>query len=134
MSCFFTTPTNSVQQWLDQLPTRSVKSFTELSSLFQHQFASSKKYCKVAISLFRVKQEENETLKACVSRFNTAIFEVPTAHKEVLVNAFTQGLRGASFFESLAKKPTTNFRNIHASSGRKVHEPEGRLAGEKEQL
>ncbi|KAL0402437.1 UNVERIFIED_CONTAM: hypothetical protein Slati_4273600 [Sesamum latifolium] len=77
---FLTTLTNSTQQWLDQLPAGLVRSFTEFRSLFQHQFASSKKYQKSVISLFGVKQEDNETLKAYVQRFNTTILEVPTAH------------------------------------------------------
>ncbi|KAL0377220.1 UNVERIFIED_CONTAM: hypothetical protein Scaly_0839600 [Sesamum calycinum] len=93
---FVTTLTNSAQHWFDQLPDGSIKSFGEFSSLFQHQF-SSKKYCKAVISLFGVKQEENETLKAYFSRFNRAIFEVPTAHQEVLVNAFTQDFVEALF-------------------------------------
>ncbi|KAL0456105.1 UNVERIFIED_CONTAM: hypothetical protein Slati_0949700 [Sesamum latifolium] len=52
---FLTTLTNSVQQWFDQLPVGSVRSFAEFSSLFQHQFASSKKYRKSTISLFGIK-------------------------------------------------------------------------------
>ncbi|KAL0405201.1 UNVERIFIED_CONTAM: hypothetical protein Slati_3834000 [Sesamum latifolium] len=106
---FLTTLTNSAQQWFDQLPAGSVRSFAEFSSLFRHQFASSKKYQKSVISLFRVKQEDNETLRAYVQRFNTTILEVPTAHQEVLVSAFTQGLCGGPLFESLAKNPVVDY-------------------------
>ncbi|KAL0415863.1 UNVERIFIED_CONTAM: hypothetical protein Slati_3418200 [Sesamum latifolium] len=77
---FFTTLTNSAQQWFDQLPAGSVRSFAEFSSLFQHQFSNSKKYQKSIISLFGVKQEDNKTLKAYVQHFNTTILEVPIAH------------------------------------------------------
>ncbi|KAL0458404.1 UNVERIFIED_CONTAM: hypothetical protein Slati_0467600 [Sesamum latifolium] len=68
---FLTTLTNSAQQWFDQLLAGSIRSFAEFSSLFQHQFANSKKYQKSVISLFGVKQEDNETIRAYVQRFNT---------------------------------------------------------------
>ncbi|KAL2231142.1 UNVERIFIED_CONTAM: hypothetical protein Sindi_1708600 [Sesamum indicum] len=94
---------------LKMQPCCTVRSFVEFSSLFQHQFSSSKKYRKLAISLFEIKQDEKETLRTYVQCFNTTIQEVPTAHQEMLVNAFTQGLHGGPLFESLAKKSTTNF-------------------------
>ncbi|KAL0454828.1 UNVERIFIED_CONTAM: hypothetical protein Slati_0822000 [Sesamum latifolium] len=84
----------------------------QFSSLFQHQFASSEKYQKSIICLFRVKQEDNETLRGYVQCFNTTIFEVPTAHQEVLVSKFTQGLRRGSFFKCLAKIPAINFLDV----------------------
>ncbi|KAL0285657.1 UNVERIFIED_CONTAM: hypothetical protein Sangu_2768300 [Sesamum angustifolium] len=73
---FLTTLTNSAQQWFGQLLVGSIRSFAKLSSLFQHQFSSSKKYQKSVISLFRIKQEDNETLRACVPCFKTTILEV----------------------------------------------------------
>ncbi|KAL0457977.1 UNVERIFIED_CONTAM: hypothetical protein Slati_0424900 [Sesamum latifolium] len=82
------------------------------SSLFQHQFASSKKYQKSIISLFGVKQEDNESLRAYVQCFNTTILEDPTAHQEVLVSAFTQGLYGDPLFESLTKKPAVDYLDV----------------------
>ncbi|KAK4395935.1 hypothetical protein Sango_1747800 [Sesamum angolense] len=58
------------------------------------------------------KLEDNETLRAYVQRFNITVLEVPTAHQEVLISAFTQGLREGPFFESLAKKPTVDFLDV----------------------
>ncbi|KAL0404240.1 UNVERIFIED_CONTAM: hypothetical protein Sradi_2064800 [Sesamum radiatum] len=81
-------------------------------ALLQHQFASSKKFQKSIISLFGAKQEDNETLRAYVQRFNTTIFDVITAHQEVLVSAFTQGLCGGPLFESLAKKPAVDYLDV----------------------
>ncbi|KAL0423319.1 UNVERIFIED_CONTAM: hypothetical protein Sradi_0866700 [Sesamum radiatum] len=63
---FLNTLTNSAQQWFNQLPAGSIISFAEFSSLFQHQFASSKKYQKLVISLFGIKQEEKETLRVYI--------------------------------------------------------------------
>ncbi|KAL0288365.1 UNVERIFIED_CONTAM: hypothetical protein Sangu_2660700 [Sesamum angustifolium] len=87
---------------------------TEFSSLFQHQFASSKKYKKSTISLFGIKQEEKETLRAYVQYFNATILEIPTAHQEVIVSAFT--LHGGPLIESLAKKPAIDFLDVLAQA------------------
>ncbi|KAL0406411.1 UNVERIFIED_CONTAM: hypothetical protein Slati_3955000 [Sesamum latifolium] len=65
-----------------------------------------------------IKQEDNKTLRAYIQRFNKAILEVPTAHQEVLVNAFTQGLRGGPLFESLAKKSAIDFLDVLAQTGK----------------
>ncbi|KAL0411517.1 UNVERIFIED_CONTAM: hypothetical protein Slati_3741400 [Sesamum latifolium] len=92
---FLTTLTNSAQQWFDHFSAGSVRSFLEFSSLFQHQFVNSKKYQKSIISLFGIKQEDNETLRTYVQCFNTIIL----GSQEVLVSAFT-GTQGG--FESLA--------------------------------
>ncbi|KAL0434471.1 UNVERIFIED_CONTAM: hypothetical protein Slati_2781400 [Sesamum latifolium] len=69
----------------------------------------SKKYQKSAINLFRIKQEEKETLRDNIQHFNTTILKVPTTHQEVLVSAFTQELCRGPLLESLAKKPATDF-------------------------
>ncbi|KAL0310154.1 UNVERIFIED_CONTAM: hypothetical protein Scaly_2956200 [Sesamum calycinum] len=90
------------------------RSFAKFSSLFQHQFSSNKKYRKAAISLFKIKTEEKETLTAYIQRFNVAILEVPTAHREGFLYAFTRGLHGGPLFISLAKKLATDFLVILA--------------------
>ncbi|KAL0444520.1 UNVERIFIED_CONTAM: hypothetical protein Slati_2174700 [Sesamum latifolium] len=108
-----TTLTSSAQQWFDQLPVGSVKSFAEFSSLFQHQFASSKKYRKSTISLFGIKHERKKLEDLCPT-LQHSYLGVPTRHQKVLVNAFPQGLRGGPLFESLAKKPAVDFLDVLA--------------------
>ncbi|KAL0457982.1 UNVERIFIED_CONTAM: hypothetical protein Slati_0425400 [Sesamum latifolium] len=118
---FLTTLTGSAQHWFDQLPAGSIRSFAEFSSLFLHQFASSRKYKKSAIILFGVKQDERETLRTYVQRFHTAVLEIPAPHQEVLISAFTQGLRGGPLFDSLAKRPAVDFLDVLVRT-EKVHE------------
>ncbi|XP_075515931.1 uncharacterized protein LOC142550751 [Primulina tabacum] len=43
---------------------------------------------------------------------NHAALEVPAATTETLVNAFTQGLRGGQFFNSLVKKPPQSYDEL----------------------
>ncbi|KAK4391442.1 hypothetical protein Sango_1922000 [Sesamum angolense] len=89
---FLTTLTNYAQQWLDQLPIGSVRSFAEHNTIFLYQFTTNKKCRKSASSLFGVKQEAKETLRAYIKCFNKAILEVLATHPKVLISAITQGL------------------------------------------
>ncbi|KAL0417248.1 UNVERIFIED_CONTAM: hypothetical protein Slati_3556700 [Sesamum latifolium] len=57
---FVTTFARAAQQWFNQLPTSAIRSFQEFRSLFLHQFASSRRLRKIELSLFAVRQKDNE--------------------------------------------------------------------------
>ncbi|KAL0401833.1 UNVERIFIED_CONTAM: hypothetical protein Slati_4213200 [Sesamum latifolium] len=106
---FVTTFARAAQQWFNQLPAGAIGSFQEFRSLFLHQFASNQKLQKTELSLFAVRQKDNEPLKEYLQRFNAATLEVPSATKEVKASAFSQGLLDGDFFKSLTKKPVSKF-------------------------
>ncbi|KAL0458399.1 UNVERIFIED_CONTAM: hypothetical protein Slati_0467100 [Sesamum latifolium] len=60
---FVTTFARAAQQWFNQLPVGAIGSFQEFRSLFLHQFASSRKIRKTELSLFAVRQKDNEPLR-----------------------------------------------------------------------
>ncbi|KAL0313191.1 UNVERIFIED_CONTAM: hypothetical protein Sradi_5718400 [Sesamum radiatum] len=101
---FVTTFVRAAQQWFNQLPAGAIESIQEFRSLFLHQFASSRRLRKIELSLFAVRQRDNEPLKEYLQRFNAAALEVPSATQEVKANAFSQGLLDEDFFKFLAKK------------------------------
>ncbi|KAL0361526.1 UNVERIFIED_CONTAM: hypothetical protein Sradi_3837100 [Sesamum radiatum] len=72
---FVTTFARAVQQWFNQLPAGAIRSFQEFRSLFLHQFASSRRLRKTELSLFVIRQKDNEPLKEYLQRFNTAALE-----------------------------------------------------------
>ncbi|KAL0421005.1 UNVERIFIED_CONTAM: hypothetical protein Slati_3123400 [Sesamum latifolium] len=51
------------------------------------------------LSLFAVRQKDNETLKEYLQRFNVAALEVPSATQEVKASAFFQGLLDGGFLQ-----------------------------------
>ncbi|XP_073019473.1 uncharacterized protein [Primulina eburnea] len=78
------------------------------------RFASSRKHQKNYLSLFVVKKQEVETLREFVQRFNSATLEIPAATPDIMISAFTQGLRGGEFFKSLVKKPPSSYDDLLA--------------------
>ncbi|XP_073285001.1 uncharacterized protein [Primulina huaijiensis] len=109
---FLTTLVGPAQRWFDLLPPHSITSFREFSTVFMNQYATSKRYLKTSLGLFNVKQSDADSLRDFIKRFNDAALEVPAAATETLVNAFTQGLRGGQFFNSLVKKPPHSYDEL----------------------
>ncbi|KAL0428673.1 UNVERIFIED_CONTAM: hypothetical protein Slati_3042100 [Sesamum latifolium] len=118
---FITTFAGAAHQWFNQLPVGAIGSFQEFRSLFLHQFASSPKVRKMELSLFAVRQKEDEPLKEYLQRFNTAAMEVPAATQEVKASAFSQGLLDGDFFKSLAKKPVSKFDALLARAAKYIN-------------
>lgn len=77
----------------------------------QH-FTSSKCYYKTSLSLFSLKQGSEETLRKYIQRFNQVTLHVPIVALEALVSPFSQGSMDGDFFQSLVKKPPTNYDDL----------------------
>ncbi|XP_073018166.1 uncharacterized protein [Primulina eburnea] len=111
----------SAQQWFNSLPPNSIRSFEDLSAAFLHRFASSKRHQKNYLSLFGMKQQENETLREFVQLFNSAALEIPATTPDIMISAFTQGLRGGEFFKSLVKKPPSSYDDLLARAEKYIN-------------
>ncbi|XP_073041970.1 uncharacterized protein [Primulina eburnea] len=118
---FLTTLVGPAQRWFDLLPPRSITSFREFSTVFMNQYATSKRHLKTSLGFFSVKQGETDSLRDFIRRFNSAALEVPSAATETLVNAFTQGLRGGQFFNSLVKKPPHSYDELLSRADKYVN-------------
>ncbi|KAL0463402.1 UNVERIFIED_CONTAM: hypothetical protein Slati_0227800 [Sesamum latifolium] len=83
--------------------------------------ASSRKLRKTELSLFTIRQKDNEPLKEYLQRFNAAALEVPSATQEVKASAFSQGLLNGDFFKSLAKKSVFKFDALLAWAAKYIN-------------
>lgn len=77
LTVFATTLTKSAQQWFSQLGNGVITSFDMFVALFVHQFVSSRRQSWSNLSLYGMRQKENEPLRSYVKRFTTAALEVP---------------------------------------------------------
>ncbi|XP_073120886.1 uncharacterized protein [Henckelia pumila] len=118
---FLSTLVKSTQQWFNMLKPGSIRSFEDFRVAFMHKFSSSKKYQKNYLSLFVMKQHDQETLREFIQRFNGAALEVPTATPDIVISAFTQGLKVGEFFKSLVKKPPSSYDDILARAKKYVN-------------
>ncbi|XP_073024413.1 uncharacterized protein [Primulina eburnea] len=109
---FLGTLVRSAQQWFNTLQPNSIQSFEDFATAFLRRFASSKRHQKNYLSLFVMKQQDAEILREFVQRFNSAALEIPAATPDIMISAFTQGLRGGEFFKSLVKKPLERYDEL----------------------
>lgn len=77
-----------------------------------YQFASARRQPRAALTLYNMRESENESLRAFLKRFNQEALEVPTVTPEVKINALTNSLRDGKLFSSLTKKPVSTFDEL----------------------
>ncbi|KAL0444036.1 UNVERIFIED_CONTAM: hypothetical protein Slati_2126300 [Sesamum latifolium] len=87
-----------------------------------------RKLRKTELSLFAIRQKDDEPLKEYLQRFNAAALEVPAATQEVKASAFSQGLLDGDFFKSLAKKPVSKFDSLLARVAKYINMEEAQAA------
>ncbi|XP_073129702.1 uncharacterized protein [Henckelia pumila] len=121
---FLTTLVDSAQRWLENLEEGSIKTFKEFREVFLQYFSSSKRYKKTNLSLFEIKQLNEESLRAYIKKFNRVALEVPACAPETKITAFTQGLREGEFFRSLVKRAPRYFEDLLARAEKYINKEE----------
>ncbi|KAL2228356.1 UNVERIFIED_CONTAM: hypothetical protein Sindi_1815300 [Sesamum indicum] len=82
---------------------------------------ASQKLRKTKLSLFTIRQKDNELLTEYLQKFNTTAVKVPSATQEVKASAFSQGLLDRDFFKSLAKNSVSKFDALLAREAKYIN-------------
>jgi len=99
-------------RWYMNQPRFSIVSYQDMTKKLIHQFSASRHSKVSTTSLFNVWQEQNESLRSYLARYNDATIKVVNPNQELFVGAFQNGLRAGPFNESLAQKPTNSMEEI----------------------
>ena len=100
---FPTTLKRSARIWLSRLMPNSIGTFKELSAQFTSHFIGGHRYNKSTACLINIKQQEDETLRSYITRFNKEALSIDEANDKILMATFTNGLRKGKFLFSLYK-------------------------------
>ncbi|GKV30660.1 hypothetical protein SLEP1_g39449 [Rubroshorea leprosula] len=106
---FPSTLRGNARTWYYSLPSRSINSYTEMTSALATKFSSRRLIRKTTSELMRVKQRDGESLKNFMSRFNDAVLEVNSFDQAVGITAVISGLSHERFRDSLLKHPANTF-------------------------
>ena len=100
---FPTTLKGPTRIWFSRLMSNSIGTFKELSAQFASHFIEGQRYKKSTVCLMRIKQQEDETLRSYIARFNKEALSIDEADDKILVAAFMNGLQKGKFLFSLYK-------------------------------
>lgn len=89
---FPTTLTGEGLIWFSKLPNDIIHSFRDMENLFKKRFATSVVYKQPASVLADVHQEEHESLRDFIHKFNQKCLTINDLEDSVAVNAFQAGL------------------------------------------
>ena len=100
---FPTTLKDPARVCFSKLTPNSISTFKELSAHFASYFIGGHRFKTSTACLMIIKQQEDETLKSYIARFNKEALLIDEADDKILVAAFTNGLRKDKFLFSLYK-------------------------------
>ena len=89
---FPTTLKGPARVWFSKLPQNTITSFQELSKLFINNFVGGQRQKRSSSSVLNIEQEENESLRTFISRFNREALLVDEMDDKILLAAFSMEL------------------------------------------
>nr|POE89200.1 hypothetical protein CFP56_57121 [Quercus suber] len=98
--------------WFSKLPASSIENFEQLSDSFVRHFIGGQRHKRPTSYLLTVRQQEGESLRDYVKRFNKAILEIDEADNQIIMMTFQAGLNNPDFIFSLGKTPPTSMTNL----------------------
>ncbi|XP_077215626.1 uncharacterized protein LOC143850246 [Tasmannia lanceolata] len=101
---FPTTLTGATRDWYSRLKPNSIDTFEEFGENLVPHFMSSRKPRKTAASLMALRQEDGESLKTFVSRFNKEALQVPNLDPSAATNALFAGVKSNEFRWAVARR------------------------------
>ncbi|XP_023922393.1 uncharacterized protein LOC112033855 [Quercus suber] len=109
---FPTTLKGVTRVWFSKLAQSSIDDFDQLSNLFVHHFIGGQRQKIPADHFLTIKQEDGESLRFYVKRFNREVLEVDEAEDQVQLTTFKAGLRSKKFIVALTKSPPALMTNL----------------------
>ncbi|XP_019190780.1 PREDICTED: uncharacterized protein LOC109185253 [Ipomoea nil] len=109
----------SAQRWLVALPPGSIHSFEELADRFMSHYAANIKPQKDLMHLGDVHQEEGESLKTYLARWQKEIQSIEEVEDQTALTFFIESLRSGQLYRDLwDNRPTTYAEAIHMANKR----------------
>ena len=101
-----------IRIWFSKLMPKSINTFKELSAQFALHFIGGHSYKKSTACLISIKQQEDETLRSYITRFNKEVVSIDEVDNKILVAAFTNGLWNGMFLFSLYKNDSKTMSDL----------------------
>ena len=109
---FLATLRGAAWVWFRKLPARSIANFDQLSDSFVRYFIGGQRHKRPTFYLLTVKQQEGETLREYLKRFNKAVLEIDEVDDQAIMTTFQARLNNPDLVFSLGKTPSTSMTDL----------------------
>ena len=75
------------QKWYQHLIPSLIQNFTQFATLFKYRFITCIPLKKFSSDLLKIRQEEGESLRSFISRFNVEVIQVEKLNHEIACKA-----------------------------------------------
>ncbi|XP_077240216.1 uncharacterized protein LOC143881105 [Tasmannia lanceolata] len=113
---FPTTLTGAARDWYSRIRPNSISNFDDFGEDLVRHFMSSRRPGKTTASLMALRQEDNEPLKAFVSRFNREALQVPNLDPSAATEALLAGARSNDFRGAVARRNPHSLADLMAGA------------------
>ncbi|XP_052172250.1 uncharacterized protein LOC127788176 [Diospyros lotus] len=110
--------------WYSCLPHPSINRWEELKTRFLAHYAPLKRHRKSSMALVSIKQNQGESLRDFVARFNEEALSIDEFDQRIAMVALQNGLRAGPFAQSLAKTPHRTFTEALARANKYINAEE----------
>ncbi|KAL2898004.1 Tetraacyldisaccharide 4'-kinase, partial [Bienertia sinuspersici] len=112
------------QKWFNSLPNQCIDNFTGLSIFFSHHFMTNKQEKKTSMHLGKIIQQQGESLRSYVKRFNLEMLQIPGLSDQVADDSFVKGLQTSRFKFDVVKKGQRPLQEILVEAESYIHATE----------
>lgn len=102
-------------RWYNNIPPRSIESWSTLKNKFQTRFYSNYKESKIIASLMTIRQRPRESLRNFLTRFRDGITEIPDLIEELAINYLATGIDKSRHSTLLDEFFEKNPRTLHSA-------------------
>ena len=127
---FSTTLKGPARVWFSRLTPSSINTFKELSAQFTLHFIGGHRYKRSTTCLISIKQQEDETLRVYITRFNKEALSIDETDDKILVTTFTNGLWKGKFLFSLYKNDPKTMTDVLYRATKYINVEDALLARE----
>ena len=112
----------AAREWFSKLLVASIDNFGQLSDSFVRHFIGGQRHKRLTSYLLTIKQQEGETLREYVRRFNKEVLEIGKGDDQVIMTTFQAGLVSPDLIFSLGKTTPTSMTGLRLQTQKYVNE------------
>ncbi|GJX19324.1 reverse transcriptase domain-containing protein [Tanacetum coccineum] len=103
---------DSARIWWNSQKAGSILDYEDLKAKFRSHFSQQKKFTKTHLAVHNIKQRENESTRAFITRYTDDTLQILGLHEDQRISGFIHGLRTRSLVEHLSTDLPLTYKGL----------------------